>query len=571
MDTARLPADMERALIDERADNEKSRSDLGDFLTSTVGKYGSVTRDAAERVTGNEGYARLKEHTVSMLQADRARRMEAIERRIREREKILTGSRDAQAALSKGIDLKPGGTQKNLAALQASETVYKTVAELARIQNSPYSEKPEEEILDTKELVRLRASYAALERLNTEEWVDTMAEDAEFIDALKELRTGVPIEKGGSVFLDREKLNGQEYKRQLEHLVNFILGRPEPEHDSKEKSNDRQQFEVFLWVEIVKRLDLTQKSDLVQTFLERESADAAKKFIGQMIVAGAMTRIEVTEMLKDDERGEKFTKAFGPDFDDYLKGAAIARTETMDAADEYARQIERPQIQNAAAYFFTFDKAIAETVGRLGALTSVLGGLTNIFTAIKNKKPGEGWGETIGKGFKDALTDPYVVGGAAVAYVGSNIVWPYGKEMINAPGGAEKELLEKHGEAKYVADIARNRHEIMEPLLDRYDDFLVIAKKNLDEGKTDPLTGKKKYSFDVWPDDIKLTDEEAGKMGCRNVDEAKALMIRLFGSCSKVLKLKGDEKIDSAEKLQTYLNENIYEETEHDLSHQHST
>lgn len=562
-------AQLEYSLTGERADNEKSRSDLGDFLTSTVGKYGSVVRDASDRVTGNEGHAKLKEHTVDMLQADRARRMEAIERRIREREKVLTGSRQAQAALSKGIDLKPD-TRKDLGALQASETAYKTVAELARMQNNPYSENPEEEILDTKELVRLRASYAALERLNTEEWVDTMSEDKDFIDALAELRTGVPTPKDGIVFLDRGKLNPQEYKRQLAHLMNFILGRPEPEHDSKEKSSDRQQFEVFLWIEIVKRLNFTQKIDLVGTFLEEEGVDAAKKFIGQMIVAGAMNRSEVHEMLGDKERGEKFTTAFGPDFDDYLKGAAIARGDVMDAADDYAKQIEQPKIQNAAVYFFTFDKMIAETVGRLGAITSILGGLTNIFTAIKNKKPGEDWGETIGKGFKDAMTDPYVIGGAAVAYVGSNVVWPYGKEMINAPGSVEKELLEKHGEAKYVEDIAKNRHEVIDALVPRYDEFLEIAKKNLDDGKPDPKTGKKKYSFDVWPDDFDLKPEEAGKMGCRNVDEAKALLIRLFGSCSKVLKLKGDEKIDSADKLGDYLEENVYKDTENDPSHKHA-
>lgn len=550
------PADaaLERHLAAKRTDFEKSTRNLGNFISSTVSAYGSVARDAAERVTDNEGYARLKGHMVDMLRADRARRMEEIERRIKEREKILKESCKAQTALCKSIDLP--GTQKDLTALSASAEVYKTAAELARMQNNPYSEKPEEEVLETKELVRLRSSYACLERLNTEEWVDTMVEDAEFTDMLQEAQKNALIDLG-----DQE----------LEHLMNFILGRPEPEHDAeqrlglKEKSGDRQQFEVFLWVEIVKRLDFRQKIDLVETFLEQEGADAAKKFIAQAIVAGAMNRLEVTEMLKDDKRGADIAAKFGQnfqDFDDYLKGAAIAKGDVADAADNYAKRIERPQIQNAAAYFFTFDKMIGETVGRLGALTAVLGGLTDVLTAVRDKKPNDSWGATITKGFKDALTDPYVIGGAATAYIGSNIVWPYGKEMINKPGGAEKELLEKHGEEKYLTDIAKNRHEVMDALVPRYDDFLAIAKKNLDDGKTGP-DGKKRYSSDIWPDDIRLTDEEAGKMGCRNTNEAKVLLIRLFGACSKVLRLKGDEKIDSAQKLKAYL-------SEHDPSHKHT-
>ena len=292
-----------------------------------------------------------------------------------------------------------------------------------------------------------------------------------------------------------------------------------------------------MWQEVVRGMDDNQKWDLLATFFNNSTNSETKQFIQESIVMGVMSRELLLRLERDNpDAQERFKElAVGDpkfDFKKFVDDSVRLKDKGMAAIDKAVTASEKQQVQSAVTYFFTFNKFGAETIARVGALTAVINGTMDIMDAITNKGD-DSMVEAIAKGLGNAARDKLVWGGAAVAAWGSDVVYPWVKDFAYSPSGKEKTRELSRRADLFLKEQADNHAEIVTLFQYKYEDYCAIASQNEADENPRQEPGKKRGTFDLWPNDIELTPEEAGAAGFESVEAAKAVIIQMFGICAR--------------------------------------
>lgn len=433
-------------------------------------------------------------------------------------------------------------TRKKLAALDAYLRTIGVVGEAVKMQSSPYVEegavrRGSAEVLESDEAVMLRRFSEYLSALDVEELINMVLEDQRYINML--------IENGSA---EHEPID----KHDLSRLRRFILGMPEKLEDGtngKEKSENRKLTEVTLWLEIVRSLSVTEKRNLAGTFLNEGTAKEAEDFIFACVIGGVMSREDVLHIYGEEE----FARKLGPDFPKRLDSAVDMRKDAQKGMAAAVDRVENVYVQNFANHFITFNNLVMGRIAEIGVLTAGVNLILDVSERYSRRGEAdrkEGRAEAVVKGIRDAGKNWRFWLGVGEAVGGSHFVWPWVGNAIRAPSGDEKETVARSGREKYVRDELRAHPAMDEYFLDHYDAYLATADPNKNPKQKN---GKPRASFDLYPGDVEMTDEQAGKLGYRNASAAIAAIHGLFTVCANGLKQ------ENAVKLERYLAENVWE------------
>lgn len=433
-------------------------------------------------------------------------------------------------------------TEKNLAALDAYLRTIGIVGEAVKMQNSPYAadgatRRGSAEVLESDEAVLLRRFSEYIGSLDTEELINMVLEDQRYINMLIESR-----------------LAGHESfdKHDLKALRRFILGMPEELDDrtyGKERSENRKITEVTLWLEIVRSLSLTEKRNLVGTFLNEGTAKEAEDFIFACVIGGIMSREDVLHMYGEEE----FARKLGTDFPKKLDEALAMRKDAQKSMAAAVDRVEHVYIQNFANHFVTFNNLVMGRIAEIGVLTAGVNLILDVADRISRRKEtdrNESIPKAVALGVRDTLANGRFWLGVGEAVGGSHFVWPWVGNAIRAPSGDEKEAMARSSQETYVRDELRAHPAMDEYFLDHYDAYLSMADPNKNPKQKN---GKARTSFDLYPGDVEMTDEQAGKLGYHNASAAIAAIHELFTICANGLKQ------ENSVKLERYLAENVWE------------
>lgn len=432
------------------------------------------------------------------------------------------------------------------------------IGERIKVRETPYSREAAEDVFSTHELLEMRSVMENLLRLDVDELVTMVQEDQVYIGMLigqgEEESLLQPPEAEDSPALQ------EAYQNNLEVFMNFILGKPEPapeetEKEPKPKSDFRIMSEKLLWQEIVRDMNYRQKQDLVLKFLQKsgdteaECAEQTKWFIGRAIIAGVMTRSELSQMYHEKDKPDTpahiqdLFKRLGDDFDEFLKASVAVKAQIEDQVAQAAAYIEEgPPIRNAVEYFFTFNKFGGETIARLGAVTAIVNGILCISDRITGKPDDESYVTAVMRGIGDAVTDKYVIGGVAAAAVGAEIVYPYMRSLAYSPSGEEEKLIAESREKRFLKEQAANHEELFGYFIDIYPELIERGKENAaksDEGVVD-----------ITMEDVKDIAKrlnmpiEAGKFGFPNERLAAATIVRMFTACAKTFECETQAQME---------------------------
>ena len=304
-------------------------------------------------------------------------------------------------------------------------------------------------------------------------------------------------------------------------------------------------------------------------------------FIARCMMGGLVTRVEFTHMYKENK--EKFA-ALGTieQSDEFLKAAAVEKERVDAQLQNYAKQIETPQLRSFVTDLFSFNKLGVETIARCGAITAILNTALNIVDRWNESKEGEGVGAIL-LGVTDSLHDPYVLGGTAAAIAGYDYVIPGGfvRDWVNAPDKGEIEHLARNRDYRYLREMRENRHEVTDWFVDHYAALRSTAQERVGQNWRNPRTGeggdkdKEKRDWirkeeDLYPEDligekapeeIRITAAEAKQMGYDTPEQAMIPIIRMFNICTKVF---AEDKLDTQDKLEDFLvKSEVYDKEPH--------
>lgn len=479
-------------------------------------------RNVWERLQAIPGYER-EEAEIMLLMRRKATEMFAVMRK----------KLEAQAATEEK-------THEKLDALDAYLRTIGVVGESVKMQTSSsvaegMPVKSGDEVLDSTEAVMLRKFANYLSEIDVEETINMVLEDQPYIDVLMQNRSA-----------NAKPLDDH----QRSHLRRFILGLPED--GGKERSENRKMTEATLWLEIVRSLGLIDKRNLVGTFLNEGTVAETEDFISACIIGGVLTREEAMHIYGEGE----FARKLGPDFPKKIDGAMEARKDAQKNMAAAVDRVEHVYVDNFANKYLTFNNFVLERIADLGVMTAGLNFILNVADRVRRRaEPGrkEGLAEAIVKGGRDAMKDKYLWFGVAEVGVGTEAMLHWMGSAIRAPSGEEKEATGRSHEEGLFKDHMHDHPEMSEYFRDHYDEYLATANQNLHN--ENPKQGKeeRRGSFDLYPGDIAMTDEQAGKLGYANATEALGAIHRMFNISTKVLKL------ENSVKLEQYLAQNIWE------------
>ncbi|GEM_PF-6435259 len=494
------------------------RAEVFDAPQSTQSPY---ARNVWERLQAIPGYER-EEAEIMLLMRRKAEELFAAMRK----------KLEAQAATEEK-------TRDRLNALDAYLRTIGIVGESLKMQTSPdaapgSSVRGGEEVLDSNEAVLLRKFANYLSKIDVEETINMVLEDQPYIDILIQNRSP-----------DAQSLTDH----QRSHLRRFVLGLPED--GGKEKSGDRLMTEATLWLEIVRSLTLTDKRSLVATFLNEGTVAETEDFISACIIGGVMTREEVMHMYGEEE----FARKFGPDFSKKIDLAMKGRVDAQKNMGKEVDRVENLYVDNFASHFVTFNNLIMGRVAELGVLTTGLNFILDVADRVRRRKESgrnEGLGEAIVKGGRDAIKNKWFWFGVGEMAVGTNAVYPWIGSAIRAPSGEEKEATGHAQETEFFRDHMLAHPNMDEYFVDHYGEYLEVANKNLRNENPKQGREERRGSFDLYPGDIEMTDEQAGKLGYASATEALGAIHRMFKIAAKNLNL------ENSVKLERYLAENVW-------------
>jgi hypothetical protein len=408
--------------------------------------------------------------------------------------------------------------------------------------NSPYTYSPEREdtiessdqIFELNEIVLMRTAMESYAQLDAEEIIAMSTEDHGFVTMLiQERNLGEwaldPNEEEDK--LDPRDPDKDKYEHNLKHLRTFILGHPT--EDGKEKSKDRKGAEAVLWLEIVRGLTTEQKKDLVGVFLPPNGTLLeAQDFIAASVMANVMTLEEVEHFTRD------YRQLGDNDFKKKLDAALAERNESMQEMAEAVDQIEHMRGQNFANEYLTFNNIVLGRVADLGMMTVAVNCILTVGDRIaKRSEPNrkEGLAKAFALGVGDTLKNKWFWAGMGVAAVGTNLVYPWYKDVALAKSEEEKTNGKKYSAWKYLKQEVGDNHERGDYLVENYNNWMRIAERHNSEGE----------GLVIYPDDlIEITPEEAGRLGCESVKKAQEEMAKLFVVCAVPLGKKDQGELD---------------------------
>lgn len=485
-------------------------------------------RNVWERLQAMPGYEK-EEAQIMFLLSQKANEIFAVMRK----------KLEAQAATEEQ-------TRDRLDALDAYLRTIGIVGQAVKMQRSPYVEegavrRASAEVLEVDEAVLLRRFAEYLNSIDVEELINMVLEDQRYIDILIENQSA-----------QHEPLDQHDLTR----LRRFILGMPEKLDDGtegKEKSENRKITEVTLWLEIVRSLSLTEKRNLVGTFLNEGTVQQAEDFVFACVIGGVISREDVLSHMYGEE---EFARKLGPDFPKKLDEAVAMREGAKKSMAAAVDRVEHVYIQNFANHFLTFNNLVMGRVAELGVLTAGVNLILDVQERIGRRKEtnrNESIPKAIALGIRDTVANGRFWLGIGEALLGSNFVYPWIGSAIRAPSADEKEARGLYQEREFLRAEIQTHPEVEDYFVDHYDDYLTIAARNFHNENPKQKKGEKRGSFDLYPGDIEMTEEQAGKLGYRNAAAAIAAFHRMFKIAAK------DLKLGNSMKLERYLAENVWE------------
>lgn len=539
--------------FDEKSSEYKKRfNDMFGGLIDPGDAAGEMLRSAIDRLKTDE-YLKQAERVRILLSQQWSRIVDTLVEKAKDEAKIHGDARKELGDLGRK--------------LENYKISFETYALNFKGLHTPYADQNGKgDTFDMEELVEFEKWAQSLRGLNPAELIDMLEQNTVYENTLLVLQ-----DRGEENKFDKETFKQVDFQNPeaVEHFMEFILGNDETKEGKIEKSRFRTQTEYMLWMEIVRRLGYEEKKTLVLTFLEKKGGQTTKEFIARCMMGGLMTRVEFTHMYKKNK--DKFA-VLGPEnqFDEFLKAAAVEKERVDAQLQDYAKQIQTPQLRSFVTYLFSFNKLGVETIARCGAITAFVNTALNIIDRWNESKEGEGVGAIL-LGVTDSLHDPYVLGGTAAAIAGYDYVVPGGfvKDWVNAPDAGEIEHLARNRDYKYLREMRENRHEVTDWFVGHYEGLRSTAEERRGQNARNPRTGEggdtdkngvwKREEADLYPEDlvgekapeeIRITAAEAKKMGYDTPEQAMIPIIRMFNICTKVF---AENKLDTQDKLKNFL------------------
>lgn len=482
-------------------------------------------------------------------------------------------------------------TAKHLEALDAYLRMTGAITQSVKMVESPYSEHAPRrqpragmEILETNEAVMLSHFADALEMLKTDELLDMIVEDQKYITMLIEQHwqmgkgigdfdpntaeghyelvdvdtvpvldaDGNPEKNPDETFKIKpiEKLNpaNPKYLANQRALRDFILGKKENTErypEARERSEMRKSAERVLWLNIVRNMNYEQKEDLVRAFLEpgtKQSTEEAKDFIDSCIISGVLTRDDAAKMYS---RGA-ISRRFGPDYPEHLTAAVSARKEAKDRMAKAVRNLENPKIPSAIANFLQFDKFAVSRLIDFGFLTALINTVMDISEGLNESERGvKGRIVGFGKGILKAASDRWVLFGLGELAVGTDYVVPWIKSAVYAPSGDEREHKQMYQEAQMIRGELTGHPAMARYFASQFTALKTLAERNETNGK----------SKELYPGDVKISEQQAHDMGYPNAEIASAAVQRIFKICTKDLK---DRNLNDSKALMAFFDQYVF-------------
>lgn len=494
----------------------------------------NLARQQWEHLQSKQGYREEKEKIMQLMRYAGEKIFVAMGRRLQ-----------GQAATLENA-------QREINALDAYIQKMRIMGQTIKMIESPYASRDRvvasEDVLETSEAIRLRKFAEFLNSLDVEELINMVTEDQTYITMLLQESNPQQAEHFGPRKLDPSDAN-KDYRHHLEHLRRFILGKPEKDEsggEKKEKSQNRLLAETVLWLELVRRLDAVQRRDLVKLFIKSGPLKEAEDFISACCMAGVMTTMEVQDMhFENLTKDEKFWR----DLQQTVDEKKVIQDQMKQAVD----RVENFYTDNFVNQYVTFDNIVMGRVAEIGVLTAGLNAILDIADRWRRRgERGEKGAEALMRGVGDALKNRNFWIGVGEIAVSTDYVYPWIRSAISAPSREAKETLVHHEEKKFLQDAVLNHPGLGGYFLNHYEGYLSLARQH---ELGEDLPKDMKASFDLLPDDVELTEQEAGQFGYRNKNEARAAMLRMFGICGKTLKK------ENLEQLREFFDREIYEQT----------
>ncbi len=195
-----------------------------------------------------------------------------------------------------------------------------------------------------------------------------------------------------------------------------------------------------------------------------------------------------------------------------------------------------------------------------GFLTASLNLILDVADRYRRRlEPGrkEGMVEAGVKGVADALKNPWFYAGVGAMAGATEVIYPWMKSAMLSPSDLEEKKVAEYKGVKFlhesIGDYPGGKHPgLADYFLNNYDGFFASANKNYGE----------KGEFDLLPGDIKISEENANRMGFSE-SEAKGAIIRMFDWCAKFLKASGGGDLDTSEKVAKFFDKRVYMQPEH--------
>lgn len=568
----------QQALAVEREKYIRQFGEIVDGVIAPTTPLSGMLKDAVDRLRANEGYMQQVDWVRASLRDVGQKLVDAAIAR----ERALLGAKKLTVERLRELEttVLSGSTQK-----------FKSMGESFKIRRTPYEDATKEsspDVMETEELMLFGEWVSKMQSVDGGELIDMLQDDAEFFQMMAEEQDSVesgllcppepPAEGASQQELDEFDRRQEFYKGNMKKLVQFILG-VTPEKQQPEKPTLRKTAENIVWQEIVRSLDLGQKSGLIKAYFLETKDDVAKTrtFIASCIITGVMTREELLRMKESPDATVRETiEKLGPDFDKFLVDAVNAKDLLRGQIQLIVGSAEMKPIMRGTLSFATFacsfPVVFADTLGRTwGAATA----LVNAIGCITDRINARGEGSTMGAialGCKDAVLNPYVIGGTAAAIVATNIVYPWWGDWIRSPSSGEKEKIGRYREMEFMRNLYNDKPKAMDYFVAHYESYLKSARVRQNEEVENPRTHQKEpRKFDIYPGDLtredltasasnpanpeRITPKIAGESGFKSPREMEAAMIRLFGICTRAFE---NEQLTHADKLDDFLHKKVY-------------
>lgn len=425
--------------------------------------------------------------------------------------------------------------------IQTTRDMLEGVAKEIKQRRAPHVGETPQDVFDLGELVELRLFLEKLTVIDVNLWAD-MLTDPKFQKMVAILK-----EKGLSASLTGFlSPNNPNYQKNLDDVVDFYLrSKATPDECKANQSHPdfKKMTETTLWQETVRTLHRNQKKDLIVKLIERDATGReANDFISRCIITGVMTKREVSGIYRAETgvADSPFHKLGELKTLETRLSASVMQQEIIKTALEKVmkQRMEKPKIENAATYFLTFNRMAAETVARCGALTVLVNSIARIADRVKFRKPKSSVAAAVARGLGDIVTDPYVLGGAAVAAAGANVVWPYFDDMIYRPSASEHEKTRKYRADQIVKTYSDNHTEMFNAVKKDYPALLKRIDHNKRQGKGEMLTVKDTKEI------LHMTFDTAVVFGYPTIERAAEGAAHLFKVAYKDLVLQTQDKFD---------------------------